>query len=119
MKILLLLIPTIAEIINDRFGETLKDKRNDVWMRGFLMLSIAAAHATTWKVYVAQVLLSIGFFVLLFDYLINIVLRKPNWFTYLSDSPTDKRWKSWNPWLRFGIRVVFFLSTLLLYTLWI
>lgn len=118
MKALLLLIPTIAEIINDRFGETLKDKKNDLYMRGFLMLSISAAYATSWKAYSAHVALSTGMFVLVFDYLINIVLRRPQWFTYLGSSPVDNAWKGWNPWLRFGIRVVFFLSTLLLYTLW-
>lgn len=114
---LLLLIPTFAEVINDWNGETLKDKRQDVWMRAFLVLSVSVAYAVTWRGYLANVLLSTALFVLLFDYLINIVLRRPSWFSYMGSGPIDKAWTSWSPWLRLAIRVVVFLAALLFY-LW-
>jgi len=117
LRVLLLRsIVTINELFNDRFGETLKDKKKDVYGRVFLTLAISAADAYTWYHYFANVALTFGIFVMFFDYGINILFRRADWFTYLGTSTFDNLWRTWNPWLRFGIRVVILLTSILIYT---
>jgi hypothetical protein len=117
---LILFVPLIWEIWNDCRGDL--DKEWDVVIRVFLMIQVGClvwqfSHRDVF----AAINLSFAIHFMLFDYLIVIILnrtvyeRKINWFTHLSNSPIDKIWKGWNPWLRLLIRLTYFLASLILY----
>lgn len=118
-----LIIPTGWELVNDRNGD--KDKTRDIFVRYALMVSSAVVNFfwVTGKSVFDSVFLSAGIHFMIFDYAIAwwLIMRKTkgkpgiepprgvkyHWFTYLlSGSPFDNLWYKWNPWVRFGIRVI-------------
>lgn len=115
ITILWLLTPTLAEAINDWNGEDLRDKRQDVYMRIYLILFVPFNLLPDLVAYSKAVALSTALFILTFDYLMNLILRREPWFTYLGSGPIDQYWKNWNPWLRFAIRAALFVAALLYY----
>lgn len=101
-SMMLLSVPTVYEIISDvyewRKGERDKKKR-DVIIRGLMMTAVSmincfvlAPEVTFWQSFG----LSVGLFVLFFDYIMGIYLTK-NPFFLGTTSQTDMFWK-FIPW---------------------
>lgn len=115
ITILWLLTPTLAEAINDWNGEDLRDKRQDVYMRIYLILFVPFSLLPDLAGYSKAIALETALFILTFDYLMNIILKRTPWFSYLGSGPIDQIWIKLNPWFRFGIRVALFIAALLYY----
>lgn len=115
ITILWLLTPTLAEAINDWNGEDLRDKRQDVYMRIYLILFVPFSLLPDLVGYSKAIALETALFILTFDYLMNIILKRTPWFSYLGSGPIDQFWIKLNPWFRFGIRVALFIAALLYY----
>src|SRR5688500_2110092 len=126
IAIINLIIPTGWELHNDRNGDF--DKTKDVVIRGSLMIAAAVVNFfwLTGKAVFDSVFLSVGINFMIFDYAIGywLILKGKietprgvvyHWFTYLSGSPFDKLWKDWNPWVRFGIRVIVLAAAIVIY----
>ena len=77
----LALLPLAWELHNDRNGEDLEDKRNDVFIRGIIaaisgyLIMLLVTHRFPGGLF-AGIALAIGYHFLLFDYLIAIILHK-------------------------------------------
>lgn len=125
LTILILCIPTVSEIIDDRNGETSEQKKKDVFVRAMLMMvsaGVATAIVQTslnlWPLVITYFkcwFLSFAIFFLFFDYLINLILGRKPWYSYLSKSPLDKLWSGWDWMFRMGIRIAVFIAALLFY----
>lgn len=116
--IIILCSPLIREIPDDRKGDD--DKKRDVWIR----IAIgAAASIFVWLIsrhsLWGSAAMCFALFFLLFDYLINLVLKRPNPFEYLSTTTgTVDRIEWWvkiGPWWRFAIKFVVFAVALIIY----
>jgi hypothetical protein len=122
LSLLLLSVPTIYEIVSD-VKEWRKDERDkktrDVIIRGLMMVLVAlidclfVGKESFWQGYI----LSIGLFVMFFDYIMGIYLTK-NPFFLGTTSQTDSIWK-FLPWyLGVLVRGTFFAATIILYQYW-
>lgn len=122
---LILCVPTIWEVFNDRKGDF--NKSFDVLFRIVTML------LASWTVsenfgfnFFASLNLSLAIFFLFFDYVIAYVLIrngtleppkgvKYHWFTYQAKSGVIdnlKFWKSLKPAIKLGIRIAYFTGAL-------
>lgn len=124
LAILLLSLPTLWEIFNDRQGDL--NKFEDVFIRAGLMLGSAAGCALLGFNFWWSLNLSVAIFFLFFDYLIVMILNrnvyevKVNWFTHVGKSSVFdqlKFWRTANPWLRFAIKAVYFAVSLLIFVI--
>jgi hypothetical protein len=115
---LILFAPLVFEAIDDRKGD--QNKQIDVLWR---VLIGAAASAFVW-LFTGHSLWSSAFmcfaiFFLLFDYTIAVILKRPDPFSYLSQTTGDidriKWWVRIGPWWRFAIRFFVFAIALILY----
>lgn len=122
------MIATFWEVWNDRLGDL--NKTADVWIRCLLFLVEAVVlHLLTNKNIFICLNLSIAFFFLTFDYMINYVLIrngtlepprgvKYHWWTYQAKKGVIDNlsfWKNLNPYVKLLIRVTYFLGSLVLY----
>lgn len=115
---IILFAPLIVEVRDDRNGD--HNKKMDVFWR---ILIGAGASVFVW-IFTGHSLFEAAFmcfaiFFLLFDYLINLVLKRPDTFTYLSKTTgTIDRiqwWVNIGPWWRFAIKMGMFITALLIY----
>lgn len=108
---LLILVPIIWEWVDDKLGESLRDKKLDVFTRTLLMagVSIGISHFTTAS-FIGAFALCLATHFLLFDYGINLILPRKPWFAYLGSGWIDniELWRKLNPWARLLVRVVVF-----------
>lgn len=134
LSILILSMPTIVELIDDRNGETPEQKKKDVRVRALLMIvcagvvtAIVHPNVYPWVTslhlwpltltYLKCLFLSFAIFFMFFDYAINLILGRKPWFSYLSESPIDRLWSKVNWRWRlaikgvvFGIALIWFLN---------
>lgn len=123
LSFILLSVPTVWELYNDRNGDF--NKKADVLFRVLLIIN---AGLIVWGLFNRNAFLSmnLSFAIhwLLFDYLIVIILnrnvyeKKVHWFTHLgTSSAIDKLsfWVKLGPWGRFGVRVGYFVIALVLF----
>lgn len=124
--------PTAVEIIEDRKGDSHKDM-GDIIARGLLVLTMGVLSSVLHAIYDGNIYLfyqwvpeciamSTAYFVLLFDYGVNIAQRKVternNWWSHLN----TKSWPdNWKPWIAIGwewrmiVRVILFGLSVLWY----
>lgn len=122
------MIALILEVINDRDGDL--NKGADVFVRLFFFAFEAwAVHFIFDKPAWAAFLLSTAIFFLFFDYVIAYVLIrngtlepprgvKYHWFSYVAkEGVIDnlKFWKSLKPGIKLGIRIAYFVLSLVLF----
>lgn len=110
--LLLLLIPTAWEVIDDRKGDS--NKGFDVFMRVLLGILVARWFPNLYTAF----FLSMALHFMLFDYAINIVLKRQPWFAYLGKKGVVDQipfWRNLNPWVRFGIRVIVLIAAVILF----
>lgn len=118
--IIVLLTPTINELIDNHNLETKDEKKNDTLVRAYCMLAVSLVDP---KRYLQDLAMSIALFFLLFDYLYNLTseITKPvrsQWFSHLgTTSPFDRQFSKLPPVVRACIRVVVFLAATL-YFVW-
>lgn len=109
----ILSIPTAYEIWNEKKGEPLKMK----WLS--MLVRVVIAVVSTWVVavfkndnllidLVKSAVMAFAIFFLTFDYLINIILGRKPWYSYLSKSPLDKLISRVPPLLRLVLRLSLF-----------
>ena len=126
--VIVLSLPLLWELNNDRNGEWRKDKARDVAVRCFLFLACSSIWLFQfhWLVCLSMLFLSSAIHFFLFDYLVVLVLRKrkvidpdANWFSYMGEeSLTDNiSWWRSDPWLRLSIKILYLLSNLCLYAI--
>lgn len=123
LSFILLSIPTCYELWNDAKGDL--NKKRDVIIRALLMVSAALlCWCLLHQNFFASLNLSVAIFFLLFDYLIILILnhnvyeKKVHWFSHLgTSSAIDKLsfWVKLGPWGRFGIRVLYFIGSIILF----
>lgn len=117
---LILSIPTIYEIWNEKKGEPLKMK----WLSMFVRVVIAIG--STWVAAVFKNdnllldlikcgIMAFAIFFLTFDYVINIILGRKPWFSYLSKSPLDKLFGKVNWKVRMAIRLIVFITAIIIW----
>lgn len=125
---ILLCAPTVWELISDRKGDL--NKETDVFIRVGIMAGVSTdiSHFT-WAGFLVSFNLSAAIFFLFFDYAITYILihngtielprgSKQTWFSYTAKSGFVDRvpnWKDANPWLKLGIRVLYFTGSAILY----
>jgi hypothetical protein len=115
---LILFAPYVWEGISDRKGDF--NKKIDVLWR---ILIAAGASLFVWVMTGHSLwscaLMCFAIFFLLFDYTIAIVLKRPDPFSYLSQTTgvVDRMrwWVRIGPWWRFGIRMAVFAISLVIY----
>ena len=115
---LILFAPLVWELIDDKEGD--RNKKIDVLWR---VLIGAAASSFVWLFsrhsLAETAFMCFAIFFLIFDYGINIVLKRPNPFAYLSPNTGTidriKWWVSIGPWWRFAIRFAVFAVALIIY----
>lgn len=117
--VLILLTPTINELIDNHNLETRAEKKNDVWVRIYTALAVSLVDPGR---YLQNLGMTFGLFVMFFDYLYNLTSRitKPfrsQWFSHLGDTTIDNLWKHWPPLVRLSIRIVVLLAAILYFTL--
>lgn len=115
---IILFAPLIVEVRDDRNGD--HNKKMDVLWR---ILIGAGASVFVWlftghSLFEAA-LMCFAIFFLLFDYLINLVLKRPDPFAYLSKTTgTIDRipwWVNIGTWWRFAVKIGVFMTALLIY----
>ncbi len=123
----ILTLPTVFEVYNDRHGDF--DKKTDILLRVLLGVVCGGFNHTMGLQFLIAFNLSMAIFFLVFDYIIaytlikNGTLEPPrgvryHWFRYTAkDGFVDNvpNWKYANPWLKLGIRVLYFTGSLILY----
>lgn len=124
---LLLASPTAIEIINDRNGDAHKDYRDLVFRTiMIIVMSFASSLLHDWRLFYQWLpeclAMSVAYFVLFFDYGVNMVQRdeteRRDWWNYLNKTTWPDNWK---PWVTIGwewrmvVKVIFFGLTLLWY----
>lgn len=110
--LLLLLIPTVWEIIDDRKGDS--NKGFDVFMRVLLGICVALWFSNIYTAF----FLSMALHFFLFDYAINLILKREPWFSYLGKKGVVDNigpWRNLNPWARFIIRLAVLLVAIWLF----
>lgn len=112
-----LAIPTIYELWNEKKGEAMKSKKWSMFVRvviaiGSVWVAAVFKNDTLWLDVLKSAALSFGIFFGWFDYLINLILGRKPWYSYLSKSPLDRLWNGWNWRLRMAIRVAVFAGAL-------
>lgn len=115
---LILFAPLVWELIDDKRGD--RNKKIDVLWR---VLIGAAASAFVWLFsrhsLAETAFMCFAIFFLIFDYGINLVLRRPNPFSYLSTKTGSidriKWWVKIGPWWRFAVRMAIFAVALINY----
>jgi hypothetical protein len=103
MILLILLIPTIWEVIDDRKGDS--NKGFDVFMRVVLGVAVALFFPNLYTAF----FLSMALHFFLFDYAINIVLGRRPWFSYLGKKGVVDNipvWRNLHPIMRFIVRLL-------------
>ena len=122
--ILFLIIPLLWELWNDRNGDP--NKKRDVFIRGMLIAwSGVMINLLTGVPAVVCIILGVGTFFLLFDYLVVVVLKynkiiseTAHWFTYLGKKGYVDNLKWWGrlgPWWRLIVKLSVFLLSLILF----
>lgn len=122
------MIALISEVWNDRNGDL--HKGADIIVRAALLIIEAfILHLNLHKPFIDSLILSTAFFFLLFDYLIAYVLIRNKvieprigytWFNYQAKSGVVDNipfWKRLNPWVKLGVRVVVFITAILIFIL--
>lgn len=119
LALLILAIPTLWELYDDRNGETQREKKWDVVKRIILMLlcsyGAAALIDSSWITFFKSLALSFAIFFGWFDYLINLILGRKPWYSYLSKSPIDQKFISMNWRVRMGLRIVVFVTSIIIW----
>lgn len=123
-SIILLTLPLLWHLWNDRNGDAPSDKTMDI----FIVSLIAVAAAVIGFFLSDQAIIdglilawAIHFFA--FDYAINYVLYRrgvienSDWFGYLGKSYTDDVLRQWSPWTRFWIKLVQLIVAIVIYFL--
>jgi|SRR5688572_12065017 len=128
--VVILFIPTVGEIWNDRNGEVKNEKLRDWLIRSILTVSCAIfsefirrGFAPTVLQYFYAIIMIVSVHFLIFDYAIVIILKKngvirsdANPFTYLGKTANyPKWWIKAEPMGRFAIRIIVFAIALVLY----
>lgn len=123
LSLLLLFGPLIFELADDANGDT--NKQFDVAIRIAIgLLASFVAWFTDGRNFLAAFNLSMSLHWLIFDYAINAILnrtvyeKKVNWFTHVGKSGVIDNltfWKEMNPYVKLGIRVAYFLISVILY----
>jgi len=119
------LTPTLIELWNDKDGESKKDKVLDtIWL---LVAVVVIAGGAWWLGYrpLPVIGLIIGWRILLFDYLINIILYRRKviqnpgaefWFSYTGQTARwDKLISKVHPWVRLIVRLIVFSVSLIIF----
>lgn len=124
LSIILLSLPLLYHLWNDKDGEAPEDKGIDI-----LIMSVIAIAAAVVGFFIADkpiidgLLLSAAIHFMLFDYAINYILYRngvienPNWFSHLGKSYTDDVLRQWSPWTRFWIKVGILVAAVTIYIL--
>jgi hypothetical protein len=120
---LLLFAPLVWEVLNDMNGETLKEKKVDVFIRVLMALIAAiAGFFIADKPIIDGLILSLAIHFFFFDYLIHYILmkrgvieNKQHWFEYLGKSYTDDVLRQFDPWTRFIIKAGILVGALIIY----
>lgn len=121
------MIALIWEVYNDRHGDA--NKWFDVIVRLIVLVCESQLiHLFLHKPFITSLLLSTAIFFLFFDYVITYILIKNgtvepprgvryNWFTYEAKSGIfdTMDWWKYSPWLRLGIKLAYFLVSLILF----
>lgn len=102
--ILLFCVPLFCELYDDRHGD--EHPNNDWVWRGLLMMFVSVAYAMYqphehfFASFGRAFVMSFGIFVLVFNYAINIIHKKPRWWDSLSDTAWPDRLDYWRltPW---------------------
>lgn len=114
---LVLLLPIVWEVRDDRHGDP--DKTKDVIIRATMMVTIgllAALLRGDYKHPFDEMFMSFALFFLLFDYAMAVVLKKP--LGYLGTTSKMDRFKLWvkiGPMGRFAVRLAVFAGALIWY----
>lgn len=131
---LLLLLPLIWELYNDRNGDAhttrgllkrynIPSKKIDVIVRGGLDITIAfIVNKITNIPFVVCLGVTISNHIMFFDYLIAYILIKKgiikgHWYSYMGSGEIDSNtiWKNINPHIKLVIRLIIFLTFTYLY----
>ncbi len=106
----ILTAPLIWELINDKKGDV--HPNNDWLMRGMIMVAGSIIVSLIGNKNVLQAFaLSFGLFFLLFDYLFNIIHKKPKWWSYLNTTAFPDNIAQWSGsswYARLLIRLIVF-----------
>jgi hypothetical protein len=123
LSILLLTVPTIYHLINDRNGEALSEKGKDILIVG--AISLLAGYAGKYligKPVIDSMLMVIAIHFLVFDYAIVYILKKrgvietrESWYTYLGKSHTDDVLRQWSPVTRLIVKLVILVGAVIIY----
>jgi hypothetical protein len=135
LAIIPLFLPLVYELIQDRNGESKRDKRQDWGAR--LMLVTIGAMGNMWilrehvnyegwnfmRGLYSAMFLSFAIHLMLFDYLIVIILKKNGVirpdakpFSYLGKTANyPKLWVKIGPWGRFSIRLLTLITAIIIY----
>lgn len=123
VAILILFVPLVVELINDRRGDF--NKSVDVVIRLINAITVGIfAYLIADKNILLAANLAIGIHFMFFDYAINYILYRnkiiasPYWFSYTGKSgviDNIKGWKHLNPWLKLFIRILYLAIALFLY----
>lgn len=122
------MIATIWEVWNDRKGDF--NKGEDVFIRIIYLCGEAIIIGIIFnKPFIDSLLVSTSFFFLVFDYAIAYVLIKNgtleppknvkyHWFSYQAKSGVFDNFKTWrnlSPWGKLGIKLGFFVVSMVIY----
>lgn len=110
LAIFVLCSPLIWELFNDKKGDV--HPNNDWLIRGSIMgaASLLVSLFVERNFFQAFVM-SFGIFFLLFDYLVNIMYKKPKWWAYVNKTAFPDRIEQWggSPWYgRLLIKLIIF-----------
>jgi hypothetical protein len=113
LSILLLALPLLYHLHNDKDGERKDEKTGDIILVSALALIAAVVgYYLSGKPIIDGLLLAWGLHFLIFDYLIVIILKKrgvietkESAFSYLGSSYTDDVLRQFTPWQRFWLKI--------------
>lgn len=124
LSIILLALPLLYHLWNDKDGEEPEDKGIDI-----LIMSVIAIAAAVAGFFIADKPIIDGLFLswaihfAVFDYAINYILYRHgvienlDWFSHLGKSYTDDVLRQWKPWTRFWIKVGILVVAVTIYIL--
>jgi hypothetical protein len=128
--VVILFIPTVWELWNDRNGEDARGKRMD-WIARFLIAFLSAYISELIRTFelpivgnlLAAMIMIVAIHLLLFDYAVVIIMKKrsvlhpqTDAFSYLGETANyPKWWIKAGQWGRFAIRVAVFTAALIIY----
>jgi hypothetical protein len=125
LSILLLALPLLYHLFNDRNGEKPSEKTGDIILVSALALIAAVVgYYISGKPIIDGLLLAWGLHFLIFDYAIVAILKKrgvieakESFFTYLGNSYTDDVLRQFSPWQRFWLKIGVLVVAITIYVL--